>query len=276
MDPFLLKLEQIHSYFPHCSTIHDPPNWEEMLCEWKELFFWWVWSRATRLLSRWRGFLWTGRLKWSVSAFWLFSTDRAVWLDSETLKVVLVWWALDAQLTFRSSPTEKQGQQRVALSSHLLSSIPSLGSAWKKWALDSATPRSYRETSSGVLPVCVSLCGLCRRVGQACALFLMHVCASESVVPWYRDVICGLFSCQAAEALPTVMCLSTKIQSCLRCLLQYWWYRKYRQTWNGNGIYYFSCVWILLFYIQLHTVLLTKVCPLVTNSASCQCENLAL
>lgn len=75
------------------------------------------------------------------------------------------------------------------------SSIRSLshGSAWKKWALDSATPPSYRETSSGVLPVGVSLCGLCGQVG---GLFLMYACAGGSITSCYRVVIRGLSCCQ--------------------------------------------------------------------------------
>lgn len=66
----------------------------------------------------------------------------------------------------------------------------------------------------------------------------MYICASESIIPWYRLVICRLFSCQATAALPTVMCLSNTIHSspartaysniylkknpCLNCLYYLW------------------------------------------------------
>lgn len=113
---------------------------------------------------------------------------------SETLNELLVWWALEAQVTFTMLVSLSESS-----TSHLFASPP--GTAWEKWALCSATPPSYRETPSGVLPVCESLCGLCRRVG---ASFLIYACAGESIIPdrWY--VACS-------QAKPQQLCQ----QSCV-------------------------------------------------------------
>lgn len=68
----------------------------------------------------------------------------------ETFKEVLVWWALEAQLTFDVlvSLSESSTSREWPISWHLHSL--SLESSWEKWAVDTAMSPSYRETSSGV------------------------------------------------------------------------------------------------------------------------------
>ena len=153
--------------------------------------------------------------KWLLAVFhwavWLcFSSERRRNLKSST---GLAGISRSAHVWQRSSLTEEQGQRR---SGPVLASSQSTPSPWgllerNELSIEQSLQSSYREMSGSVLPVC--LCEfVCRRVGQVCASFLMSVFASESNISWYRPVICGLFCCQATEALPTVMRLSTSIQ----------------------------------------------------------------
>lgn len=85
----------------------------------------------------------------------------------ETLKVLSACWALEAQLTFGSRAfwQRNKDSREVALSSHLFLSTPF---PWGLLERNELSP-SYRETSSGILSVCASLCGLRRHVGQVFA-----------------------------------------------------------------------------------------------------------
>lgn len=141
IDWFLLKLRQINVISLTAQHGVLIENYEIYNCEWNKHFF--VSGAASLFfLLLWRSFLWTGRLKWSASAFWLFSTEL---LDSASPRSVvrnlksavgLLGIRGSAQIWKPSFLTEKQGQQRsgpvlTSLSIHSLS----LGSAWEKWAL---------------------------------------------------------------------------------------------------------------------------------------------
>lgn len=164
IEPFLLKVERINSIsltVPPLLNNTGFPNWEEIRCEWNKHFqrlcthevFSSEFEKS--LNDHWQPY---GCLHWAV---WLSDTSECFRNLQGSL---LVWWALDAQLTFGSKALCQGNKDSRKWPCPHISSIHSLspGSAWEKWTLDGALPRSLWETSSGVFPVWVQLWELWR------------------------------------------------------------------------------------------------------------------